>query len=111
MQCNWLCAVALATVCSAAAAQQDAQSEIEQLKRRVEELGKRAPAPTAAPARGSSAFNPDISLVLQGAAARSSENPDDYQISGFAPTGGEVAPPRRGFSLGESELIMSSNID
>jgi hypothetical protein len=111
MQCNWLCAVALATVCSAAAAQQDAQSEIEQLKRRVEELEKRAPAPTAAPARGSSAFNPDISLVLQGAAARSSENPDDYQISGFAPTGGEVAPPRRGFSLGESELIMSSNID
>jgi hypothetical protein len=25
--------------------------------------------------------------------------------------GGEVAPPRRGFSLGESELIVSSNID
>jgi len=111
MQCKWLCAVALATVSSAAIAQQDTQAEIERLKRRVEELEKRAPAPAPTAARGTSAFNPDISLVLQGTAARSSENPDDYQITGFAPTGGEVAPPRRGFSLGESELIVSSNID
>ena len=46
-------------------------------------------------------FNPDISLILQGTAARSSQNPDDYQITGFTPSGGEVAPARRGFSLGE----------
>ena len=66
-------------------------------------------------AQAQSAFNPDLSLILQGTAARSSQNPDDYQITGFAPpggnAGGEVAPPRRGFSLGESELIVSSNID
>ena len=66
-------------------------------------------------AQAQSAFNPDLSLILQGTAAYGSQNPDDYQITGFAPAGGnaggEVAPPRRGFSLGESELIVSSNID
>jgi len=62
-------------------------------------------------AQAQNAFNPDISLILQGTAAYGSQNPDDYQISGFAPSGGEVAPPRRGFSLGESELVVSSNID
>src|SRR4051812_18332200 len=98
---NWLCAVALAAVTGPALAQQDAQTDLEQLKRRVEELEK----------RGSNAFNPDISLILQGTVARSSQNPNDYQITGFAPTGGEVAPPRRGFSLGESEFVLSSNID
>ena len=61
-------------------------------------------------AQAQNAFNPDISLILQGTAARSSQNPDDYQITGFAPSNGE-APPRRGFSLGESELVVSSNID
>src|SRR5437868_12505751 len=105
MQCKWLCAVVLATVTSAAAAQQDAQNELEQLKKRVEELEKRAPA------AGTNAFNPDISLILQGTAATSSQDPNKFQITGFAPTGGEVAPPRRGFSLGESELVIASNID
>ena len=95
-------ACALALTMAAAAQAQDTQSEIQALKRRVEDLEKR-PAPNA--------FNPDISLILQGTAARSSQNPADYQITGFAPTGGEVAPPRRGFSLGESELVVGSNVD
>jgi len=102
------CAMALTMVVAAHA--QDTKSEIESLKRRVEELESR---PAAKPA--TNAFNPDISLILQGTAARASQNPNDYQITGFAPpgsnAGGEVAPPRRGFSLGESELIISSNID
>jgi hypothetical protein len=99
-----VCAVAL-TMATAAHAQ-DTKSEIEALKRRVEELENRAAAKPA-----TNAFNPDISLILQGTAARASQNPDDYQITGFPPTGGEVAPPRRGFGLGESELVISSNID
>ncbi len=69
----------------------------------------------AAPQRersvGENAFNPAISLILQGAAARSSRDPADYQLTGFAPSGGEVAPARRSFSLGESELVVSANID
>src|SRR3954454_24467875 len=99
-----VCAVAL-TMATAAHAQ-DTKSEIDALKRRVDELESRAAAKPA-----TNAFNPDISLILQGTAARASQNPDDYQITGFAPSGAEVAPPRRGFSLGESELVVSSNID
>jgi hypothetical protein len=57
------------------------------------------------------AFNPSISLILQGTAARSSQDPASYQITGFAPSGGEVAPAPRSFSLGESELIVAGNID
>lgn len=102
----WLCAIALAMAVPAARAQ-DPRAEIEQLKRRVEELEKRA----GARASGQGAFNPDISLILQGTATRSSENPDDYAIAGFAPSGGEVGPPRRSFGIGESELFLSSNID
>jgi hypothetical protein len=97
---------AMALAMAAAAQAQDSKSEIDELKRRVEDLEKRSAAKPA-----TNAFNPDMSLILQGTAARSSQNPNDYQITGFAPSGGEVAPPRRGFSLGESELVVSSNID
>jgi hypothetical protein len=57
------------------------------------------------------AFNPPMSIILQGTFARSSQDPETYKISGFAPSGGEVGPPRRGFSLAESELVLSGNID
>jgi hypothetical protein len=52
-----------------------------------------------------------MSIILQGTFARSSQDPETYKISGFAPSGGEVGPPRRGFSLAESELVLSGNID
>jgi len=57
------------------------------------------------------AFNPSLSLILQGTAARSTQDPASYQITGFAPSGGEVGPAPRSFSLGESELIVAANID
>ena len=101
---------AMAITMAAAAQAQDSKNEIDALKRRVDELEARS-----APKPATNAFNPDISLILQGTAARASQNPDDYQITGFAPSGpnagGEVAPSRRGFSLSESELVVSSNID
>jgi hypothetical protein len=62
------------------------------------------------PAR-ENAFNPAISLILQGTFAYSSQDPETYQITGFAPSGGEVGPPRRGFSIAESELVFAGNID
>ena len=99
-----VCAMAFTMACAAHA--QSTQGEIEALKRRVEELEKRS-----APRAATNTFNPDVSLILQGTVARSSQHPDDYQITGFAPSGGEVGPQRRGFSLGESELVMSGNID
>ncbi|MGE5524567.1 MAG: hypothetical protein ACM3SS_12705 [Rhodospirillaceae bacterium] len=60
---------------------------------------------------GENAFNPAMSLILQGTATRTSRDPNTYQITGFAPSGGEVGPPKRGFGLGESELFITSNID
>jgi hypothetical protein len=60
---------------------------------------------------GENAFNPAISLIMQGTLARNSRDAASYQITGFAPSGGEVGPPGRGLNLAESELIISANID
>lgn len=60
-----------------------------------------------------SAFNPAVSLILSGMYTNLKDNPKTkpYTISGFIPSNGEIAPPPRGFSLGESELAISANID
>lgn len=107
-------ALAVATLGALPAGAQDAElsklrDELKQLQQRIDELEKRAQ-PGARPA-GESAFNPGITLILQGTAARSSQDPDNYQITGFAPSGGEVEPARRGLSLAESELVLTGNID
>lgn len=68
-------------------------------------------AAAAASRGGESAFNPAISLILQGTYANTSQNPNTYQITGFVPSNGEVAPPKRSFGLGETELNISANID
>jgi hypothetical protein len=60
---------------------------------------------------GENAFNPAISLILQGTYARESQDPNRYYINGFIPSGGEVGPPKRSFGLGETELNISANID
>lgn len=57
------------------------------------------------------AFNPAVSAILVGTYTRQSQDPNRYAIGGFVPTGGDVAPPRRSFGLGESELGIASNID
>lgn len=68
-------------------------------------------AATAANRSSESAFNPAISMVLQGTYARTSRDPDAYRITGFVPSGGEVGPPKRSFGLAETELAIASNID
>ena len=60
---------------------------------------------------GEGAFNPAVSLILNGTYGSLSRDPAGFRINGFVPTGGEVGPPNRGFSLGESELRLSANID
>lgn len=66
------------------------------------------PAATAQSA-SKNAFNPSISLILNGTWGRYGEDPST-RITGFAPSGGEVVPTR-GASLGESELFLAANID
>jgi hypothetical protein len=96
-------AMALAMAPSFALAQ--SAEEYRQLQQRVQRLEAQSQP------RGQAAFNPEISLVLQGTAASIKQDPATYQITGFAPSGGEVGPPRRGFSLSESELAFAGNID
>ncbi len=100
------------------------EARLQALERRIAELqqtSSAAAAPTApaAPAgespRGTvasaSAFNPAISLILNGTYAQLSRDPATYRIQGFVPSGGEVGPGLRSFQLGESELGLSANID
>jgi hypothetical protein len=91
------------------------QQQVQQLEKRLQDAettsGKAAAVAQAGRAAGSTAFNPAISLILQGTLARSSRDPETYEISGFAPSGGEVGPAPRGFGLGESELVMSASVD
>jgi len=68
------------------------------------------PSPAAATATGIAAFNPAISAVLQGTYGNFSQDPNKYALSGFAPSG-DIAPGKRGFSLGESELAISASVD
>ena len=56
------------------------------------------------------AFNPAISLILDGKYSYYSDDPDDLVLPGFL-TDEEIGPPEEGLSLGESELVMSANID
>ena len=107
------------------------RAELEQTKALVQKLETRLAAveaeadarpPAAAPSEqlvaatpdsvGSSAnaFNPAISVILQGAFNGYSNNPDDAVISGFV-LGDEAGLPNEGFSLGESEINLSANID
>jgi hypothetical protein len=61
---------------------------------------------------GANAFNPSMSLILSGLYTRSSRDPVDYSLRGFQlPPGSEAGPGTRGFSLAETELGFSANID
>jgi tetrahydromethanopterin S-methyltransferase subunit B len=102
-------------------AQDATREEVRKLQQRVDELDKRvqdaenaaAQAQQQASSRPQSegAFNPAVSAILNGVYANLSQDPNGYRINGFVPTMGEVAPPRRGFSLGESELGIAANVD
>jgi hypothetical protein len=135
-----LIAAAIALAFAGPALAQDAElarirEEIKQMKegyeRRIDALEKRlveaetkagkaersaASAETAAVSASSrptseGAFNPAVSLVLQGTYANTSQDPNKFQITGFVPSGGEVGPPKRSFGLGETELAIAANID
>ena len=61
-------------------------------------------------AHGANAFNPELLLVLNGSYQSHSLDPAIYRRSGFAALA-DTGPNDRGFTLGGSELSLSSNID
>ena len=58
----------------------------------------------------SSAFNPAISLILDGRFAEFEDDPSDYTMPGFQ-LGGEAGIGKEGLALGHNELAISANID
>jgi hypothetical protein len=103
----------------AAAAQ--SQDELKTLREQVKQLDKRvqdaestaqqAVVQASRRPTGENAMNPAVSLILNGTYGNLSQDPAGYKINGFVPTNGEVSPPNRGLSLGESELAISANVD
>lgn len=107
----------------------DYSSKVSALEARISQLESlpaaqvAGPVPTPAPSGdstappppvargGQSAFNPSISMILGGTYANLSQDPATYRIGGFLPSGGEVGPGERSFSLGESELTVAANVD
>jgi len=103
---------------AAARALEQARAEIESLKTAQETTQsmvaanapvEAAPVADAAGANGN-AFNPAISIILNGSVTHHSLDPDSYYRAGF-PLVGEGGPSARGISLGESEISLSANID
>ncbi len=56
------------------------------------------------------AFNPAIGVIFQGQAWSYQNDPEDYYLPGF-PLGGEAGLAAEGFSLAETEITMSANVD
>lgn len=88
----------VAAVASDAAANQDAVA------------GVAAPSGDTGGGSGANAFNPAISIILNGSYSHHSLDPAAYARQGF-PLVGEGRPSDNGFSLGESEVSFAANID
>src|SRR6267378_2422579 len=97
------------------------QDELKALREQVKQLDKRvqdaettaqqAAVQASSRPASESAMNPAVSLILNGIYSNLSQDPNTYKINGFVPSNGEVAPPPRGLSLGESELAIMANVD
>ena len=105
------------------------ETRIQQLEQRLQQKEQSSPAsvpapsatpsapappsgtPSASGSASANAFNPAISLILGGQFSNLQRDPSTYQIGGFIPGGDEIGPGSRSFSLAESELTVSANID
>jgi len=109
-----------------AAMKSDYQVRIEELERRLAAAEQQmnqadqspGPSPAVLPANSGASrqagsdnvFNPAIGVIFQAQAWDYQRDPDEYQINGF-PLGGEAGPVAEGFSLGETEIDISANVD
>jgi hypothetical protein len=92
---------------------QGIREQLQQMEKRLQQSESNAASASATKstpaATGENTFNPAVSLILSGSYASLSQNPD-IPITGFA-----MSPNSHGysrsFSLGESELGISANID
>ncbi|QID16292.1 carbohydrate porin [Nitrogeniibacter mangrovi] len=78
---------------------------------RADDTARQVAARSTTRPAAANAFNPAVSLILSGTYGNFSRDPSSYRIGGFIPGGDEIGPGERGFSLAESELAISANID
>ena len=88
---------------------QKLRGQIQQMEKRLQQAETKISAPARSDAADANTFNPAISLILSGTYGSLEQNPD-IPITGFA-----MSPNNHGysrsFSLKESELGISANID
>jgi hypothetical protein len=95
---------------TASAKAQAAATEAQSTAAQAKQTAEAGQAPPAAQPTSSNAFNPALSLILQGGYYNSTQNPDTRNITGFLPQH-ELGLPERGFYLGETEITLSANVD
>ena len=111
------CCAAIAAVMTGPALSADPGSDqrLQDLEKRVERIEAAVATPAApppSPSASPNSFNPAISVILSGLYANLSQDPSNFRITGFPlPDNVEAGPGQRGFSLAESELAVSGNID
>jgi hypothetical protein len=101
-----------APTCAHAGVEEELRSmheQIQQLEKRLQQTESATANSSHPAAAGEGAFNPAVSLILSGTYGKLEQNPD-IPVTGFA-----MSPNNHGysrsFSLGESELGISANID
>jgi hypothetical protein len=95
------------------AAEQAAQQAPDEVSENAQAAGPAGPASASPPTvslAADSSFNPAIGVTFQGQAWAYDQDPEDFYIPGF-PLGGEAGPAPEGFSLAETEITMSANVD
>jgi hypothetical protein len=101
------------------------ETQIQSLEKRLEQAERQAsdnasklsaqqppvePTASRSSGLGSNAFNPAISVILQGAVNSYSQDPDTYALPGFQ-LGEEAGLPTEGPTLDETELTASASVD
>jgi hypothetical protein len=95
----------------AAAKAQTSASQAESAATQAKQTAESASQATGLkPPASPSAFNPAISLILQGGYYNSNQNPATRTVTGYLGPEGLGLPPR-GFDVGETEVTMSANVD
>jgi hypothetical protein len=89
---------------------QKAESLAEENRAGLNDMANAQPAASGDNQSRANAFNPAISVVMQGAANSFSQNPDDYALPGFQ-LGDEAGLSSEGLTLDETELTASANVD
>jgi len=89
---------------------QNAETLAEENRAGLADASQAQPAGSDASQARINAFNPALSVILQGSVNGYSRDPDAYALPGFQ-LGGEAGLAKEGMTLDESEITASANVD